>query len=196
MIGYLTGKIISKKPTQILLDVNGVGYLINISITTFEKLPADAEMVSLFTYLAVKEDSLDLYGFFTIAEKDMFKMLISISGIGPKLGQSILSGIEIEDLKEAIKTGNVARIISIPGIGRKTAERLIVELRDKVESLGAGVEFALTGAPSVRNDAVAALASLGYNQKNSEKIVRDIITSSPNIAIEDLIKEALAVMNK
>jgi len=196
MIGYLTGKIISKKPTQILLDVNGVGYLVNISITTFEKLPADAEFVSLYTYLAVKEDALDLYGFFTIAEKDMFKLLISISGIGPKLGQSILSGIEIEDLKEAIKTGNVSRIISIPGIGRKTAERLIIELRDKVESLAAGVEFTLNGIPSVRNDAVAALASLGYNQKNAEKIVRDILTSSPNTSIEDLIKEALSTLNK
>lgn len=196
MIGYLTGKIISKKPTQILLDVNGVGYLINISITTFEKLPADTETVSLYTYLAVREDALDLYGFFTIAEKDMFKLLISISGIGPKLGQSILSGIEIDELKEAIKTGNVARIISIPGIGRKTAERLIVELRDKVESLAEGIEVSLAGVPNVRNDAVAALTSLGYNQKSAEKIVRSILSSTPDMQIEDLIRDALAVLNK
>ncbi|MFC2135266.1 Holliday junction branch migration protein RuvA [Bacteroidota bacterium] len=196
MIGYLTGKIISKKPTQILLDVNGVGYLVNISISTFEKLSDDADTISLYTYLAVKEDALDLYGFFSVAEMEMFKSLISVSGIGPKLGQAILSGIEIEDLKEAIKTGNVARIISIPGIGRKTAERLIVELRDKVESLAEGVEFPDAGVPSVRNDAVAALAGLGYNQKNAEKIVRDILISSPDIAIEDLIKESLSILNK
>ena len=196
MIGYLTGKIISKKPTQLLLDVNGVGYLINISISTFEKLSDDTETISLYTYLAVKEDALDLYGFFAVAEMEMFKSLISVSGIGPKLGQAILSGIEIEDLKEAIKTGNVARIISIPGIGRKTAERLIVELRDKVDSLAEGVEFASAGKPSIRNDAVAALAGLGYNQKNAEKIVRDILSLSPNIAIENLIKEALSILNK
>ena len=196
MIGYLTGKIISKKPTQLLLDVNGVGYLINISITTFEKLSDDTETISLYTYLAVKEDALDLYGFFSIAEKEMFKSLISVSGIGPKLAQSILSGIEIEELKDAIKTGNTARIISIPGIGRKTAERLIVELRDKVESLAVGVEFASTGIPSIRNDAVSALAGLGYNQKNAAKIVRDILTSSPDIPIENLIKEALSILNK
>lgn len=196
MIGYLSGKIIFKKPTRVILDVNGVGYLVNISISTFEKI-ADQERVSLYTYLSVKEDALDLYGFYSVAEKEMFEMLISVSGIGPKTAQSILSGIQIEDLKEALKTGNIARIISVPGIGRKTAERMMIELRDKVESLaestGGGFN---SGIQNVRGDAITALVNLGYNQKVAERIVRSITDLTPNISIEDLIKEALTSLNK
>ncbi len=195
MIGYLKGKIVSKKPTKIILDVGGVGYLVNISISTFEKI-ADKEETALFTYLAVKEDALDLYGFYTIAEKEMFEMLISVSGIGPKTAQSILSGIQINDLKEALKTGNIARIISVPGIGRKTAERMMVELRDKVESLAEGGEEVFAGSSGIRSDAITALVNLGYNQKIAERIVRAVLDRNPNIAIEDLIKEALTSLNK
>lgn len=194
MIGYLTGKIISKKPTKILLDVNGVGYLINISISTFEKL-GDSDSVSLFTYLAVREDALDLYGFFTQSEKEMFELLISVSGIGPKLAQSILSGIQIDELNEAIKTGNIARLIAIPGIGRKTAERLLVELRDKVESLAVSFDSKSTAPFSVRNDAIAALTNLGYNRGNAEKAIRIVTDKKPDASIEELIKEALSLLN-
>ncbi|MBI1938691.1 MAG: Holliday junction branch migration protein RuvA [Ignavibacteriales bacterium] len=195
MIGYISGKIISKKPTRVIVDVNGVGYLINISISTFEKI-GDKEEVSLFTYLAVKDDALDLYGFYSMNEKEMFELLISVSGIGPKTAQSILSGIQINDLKVALKTGNIARIISVPGIGRKTAERMMVELRDKVESLGEGIEGVSFGVSSVRSDAIAALGNLGYNQKIAERAVRAITDRSPEISIEDLIKEALVNLNK
>ncbi len=195
MIGYLKGKIISKKPTKIILDVNGVGYLVNISISTFEKI-ADKEEISLYTYLAVKDDALDLYGFYSMDEKEMFELLISVSGIGPKTAQSILSGIQINDLKEALKTGNIARIISVPGIGRKTAERMMVELHDKVESIGESTEGVSFGTSSVRSDAIAALSNLGYNQKIAERIVRVVLDKNPNIAIEDLIKEALVGLNK
>lgn len=194
MIGYLSGKIISKKPTKVIIDVGGVGYLVNISIGTFEKI-ADMEEVSLFTYLVVKEDALDLYGFYSLSEKEMFELLISVSGIGPKTAQSILSGIQIEDLKEALKTANISRIISVPGIGRKTAERMMVELRDKVESLAESVEGVSVGASSVRSDAIAALVNLGYNQKIADRTVRTITDRSPNISIEDLVKEALTVLN-
>ena len=194
MIGYLSGKIISKKPTRVIIDVHGVGYLVNISISTFEKI-ADKEEVSLYTYLAVKDDALDLYGFYSIAEKEMFELLISVNGIGPKTAQSILSGIQINDLKEALKTGNIARIISVPGIGRKTAERMMIELRDKVESLAEGVEVAF-GSTSVRGDAIAALVNLGYNQKIAERAVRAVSDKNAGISIEDLIKEALANFNK
>ena len=196
MIGYLSGKIIFKKPTRVILDVNGVGYLVNISISTFEKI-ADQERVSLYTYRSVKEDALDLYGFYSIAEKEMFEMLISVNGIGPKTAQSILSGIQIEDLKEALKTGNIARIISVPGIGRKTAERMMIELRDKVESLAESTgENFNSGIQNVRGDAITALINLGYNQKLAERIVRSITDLTPNISIEDLIKEALTSLNK
>ena len=116
MIGYLSGKIISAKPTKVLLDVNGVGYQVNISINTFEKI-SDKPEVSLFIYTSVKEDSITLFGFFTETEKEMFELLISVNGIGPKLGLSILSGIQTGDLRNAINTGDISRIVSIPGIG-------------------------------------------------------------------------------
>lgn len=190
MIGYLNGKIISKKPTKLIIDVGGVGYLVNISINTFEKI-ADKEDAALFTYLSVKDNALDLYGFFTVAEKEMFELLISVSGIGPRTAQSILSGIQIEDLKEALKSGNLARIISVPGIGRKTAERMVVELRDKVDSVADITEGFLTGTSSVRGDAIAALINLGYNHKTAERAIRSILDKHPSLSIEELIKEAL-----
>jgi Holliday junction DNA helicase RuvA len=194
MIGYLRGKIISKKPTKLLIDVNGVGYIVNISISTFEKL-ADLEEAALYTYLSVRESAMDLYGFYSLAEKEMFELLISVSGIGPKSAQGILSGIQIEDLKEALKSANISRLVSIPGIGRKTAERLMVELRDKVESVVEIGESSISPASSVRGDAITALVNLGYNQKIAERIVRAITDRSANISIEDLIKEALSALN-
>lgn len=197
MIGFLTGKIISKKPTKILLDVNGVGYTVNISISTFEKLPELNEPTSLFVYTSVKEDAIDLYGFSSPAEKEMFELLISVSGIGPKLAQSLLSGIQVDELKYAIDEGNLSRIIAVPGIGRKTAERLLVELRDKMSKLSEKFEPAEAGAPSsVRSDAIAALVNLGYNIKTAEKVVRNIINTKTSVTIEDVIKESLAELNK
>ncbi|MCL6099720.1 MAG: Holliday junction branch migration protein RuvA [Bacteroidetes bacterium] len=194
MIGYLHGKIISKKPTKLLLDVGGVGYLVNISINTFEKL-SDKTEVSLFTHLSVREDAMDLYGFFSVAEKEMFELLIGVSGIGPKSAQSILSGIQIDDLKDALKAGNVSRLISIPGIGRKTAERLMIELRDKIDSVSETGETVTFGVSTVRGDAIAALVNLGYNQKIAERAVRSVTDKFPNIPIEDLVKEALMSLN-
>jgi Holliday junction DNA helicase RuvA len=194
MIGYIHGKIISKKPTKIIVDVNGIGYLINISITTFEKI-ADKEEVSLYTYLNVKEDALDLYGFYSSSEKEMFELLISVSGIGPKSAQSILSGILIDDLKNALISGNVSRLISIPGIGRKTAERLMVELKDKAESVSINGEEKVTGVSTIRSDAIAALINLGYNQKIAERAVKSILDNKPNISIEELIKDTLTNLN-
>lgn len=194
MIGYLHGKIISKKPTKLLIDVNGVGYIVNISISTFEKI-SDKDEVSLFTYLSVREAAMDLFGFYSLVEKEMFELLISVSGIGPKSAQSILSGIQIEDLKDALKSGNISRLISTPGIGRKTAERMVIELHDKVESLAESIDGVSFGASTVRGDAITALINLGYNQKVAERMVRAITDKSPNISIEDLIKEALVSLN-
>jgi holliday junction DNA helicase RuvA len=181
MIGYLKGRIISFKPTQILLDVNGVGYKIGISINTFEKIVDKAE-VSLFIHTHVKEDSISLYGFFTESEKEMFELLISISGIGPKIALGLLSGISVESLKEAIEEGNVSRIIAVPGIGRKTAERLVLELRSKVEDISAG-EFTKT-QPSIKSEAISALTTLGYNAKIAEKAVRDLLIENQNYSLK------------
>lgn len=193
MIGYLTGKIISTKPTKIILDVNGVGYNINISINTFEKI-SEKESVSLFIYTNVKEDSITLFGFYSETEKEMFELLISVNGIGPKLGQSILSGIQVEDLRNAIQSGDVSRIISIPGIGRKTAERLMLELRSKVDNIASSEE--VHSSFSIKNEAIAALTTLGYNIKTAENSVREILLKNSDINLEELIKNSLALLNK
>jgi Holliday junction DNA helicase RuvA len=193
MIGYLTGKIISSKPTHILLDVNGVGYAVKISINTFEKLTGKST-VSLYIYTNVKEDSITLYGFYTEAEKEMFELLISISGVGPKSALSLLSGISTNDLKQAIITSNIERMVAVPGIGRKTAERLILELKNKVGEIK---EEGITPAKvSVQKEAVAALTTLGYNLASSEKAVHKILSEDPESLLEDLIKRALKELNK
>lgn len=192
MIGYLTGKIISSKPTQILIDVNGVGYSVNISINTFEKI-AEKEIVSLFIHTSVKEDSITLFGFFTQSEKEMFELLISISGIGPKLGLGILSGIMVDDLIYAISTGNVSRLIAIPGIGRKTAERVVLELKNKVNNIKPDGVIKETSA---KDEAIAALTTLGYQRQVAEKIVRDLLVENSKYPLEELIKKALAGLNK
>ena len=192
MIGFLTGKIISSKPTQITLDVNGVGYLVNISISTFEKI-SDKETVSLFIHTSVKEDSITLFGFYTLSEKEMFELLISISGIGPKVSLGILSGISVDDLKDAIANGNVSRLIAIPGIGRKTAERVVLELRNKVDSIKADGSIKITSA---KDEAISALATLGYQRQLAEKVVRDLLSENANYSLEELIRKALAGLNK
>ncbi len=189
MIGYLKGKIISVKPTKILMDVNGVGYLVNISINTFERI-TDQEVTSLFIHTNVKEDSITLYGFYTESEKEMFELLISVNGIGPRLAQSILSGIQVAELKDAIHLGNISRIIAVPGIGKKTAERLLLELKTKVDHV-ADMESA-TVNHSLRREAVTALTTLGYNLKIAEKSVMDCISENPSITLEELIKKALS----
>jgi Holliday junction DNA helicase RuvA len=193
MIGFLNGKIISSKPTKILLDVNGVGYSVNISINTFENI-SDKESVSLFIHTAVREDSITLYGFYSEAEKQMFELLISITGIGPKLAQSILSGIQTDDLKDAIQRGDISRIIAVPGIGRKTGERLVLELKNKVDMIS---EEGKKEIPfSIKKEAVAALTTLGYNSKVADTIIRDILSAEPNLSLEELIKKSLSNLNK
>ncbi|MBI9071853.1 MAG: Holliday junction branch migration protein RuvA [Melioribacteraceae bacterium] len=196
MIGYIEGKLISKKPTQVLINANGVGYIVNISINTFENLAEIGESASLFTHLSVRENAMDLFGFYEEAEKAMFELLISVNGIGPKLALSILSGIKVEELKEAVSTGNLSRIIAVPGIGRKTGERLLIELRDKVESVGEQMASGSLGTYAIKNDAVAALTSLGYNIKVAEKAVRSVVDKNAGISIEELVKVSLSMLNK
>jgi Holliday junction DNA helicase RuvA len=193
MIGFLSGKIISSKPTNILLDVNGVGYLVNISVNTFEKIN-EMESVSLYIHTNVKEDSISLYGFYTETEKEMFELLINVNGIGPKLAISLLSGIQVDDLKHAIQAGDLSRIIAVPGIGRKTAERIVLELKNKVDQI---VEKGVAELPvSIKNEAVSALTTLGYNYKVADNTVRNILNESGNISLEELVKRALASLNR
>lgn len=195
MIAHLTGKILSKKPTQIILDVNGVGYRINISINTFDKIAEVGEQASLNTYLSVKEDSITLFGFYSLAEKELFEILISVNGVGPKSAQGILSGIGVDEFKDAIFNGNIGRLVAIPGIGRKTAERIIIDLRDKINKVSDSESKISSKSFSLRDDAMAALIGLGYNQKTADHITRKILEHNPLISLEDLIKESLKNLN-
>jgi holliday junction DNA helicase RuvA len=192
MIGHLKGKVISSKPTRILLDVNGVGYAVNISINTFEKLSGSAE-ISLFIHTSVKEDSITLYGFSSESEKEMFELLISVNGIGPKIALGILSGIKTDDLKNAIYSSDISRIISVPGIGRKTAERMVLELKTKIDSVAID---RTSLKPDIRSEAVSALCTLGYNIRTAEKVTSDVLSEFPASTIEELIRRSLAVLNK
>ena len=192
MIGYLTGKIISVKPTQVLIDVNGVGYTVSISINTFEKI-SGKETASLHIYTNVKEDSISLFGFFREAEKDMFEILISVSGVGPKSALGLLSGISVENLKHAVIEENVSRLVAGPGIGRKTAERLILELKSKVGKIEDGEVVA---HPSSKQEAISALTTLGYNIKYAENAVIKILSAEPDCGLEDLIKKSLSELNR
>lgn len=193
MIGYLKGNIIFAKPTELLLDVNGVGYQIRISINTFDKITGN-ESVSLFIHTNVKEDSITLFGFYSEAEKEMFELLITINGVGPKSALSLLSGISTDELKHAVTSGNIERIIAVPGIGRKTAERLILELKNKVRDIK---EEGITSTkPSLQKEAVAALTTLGYNLAGSEKAVNKILSESSDCSLEELIKRSLKELNR
>jgi holliday junction DNA helicase RuvA len=193
MIGFLSGKIISLKPTKVLIDVNGVGYIINISINTFEKING-IENTSLFIHTSVKEDSISLFGFYTESEKEMFELLISVSGIGPKLAIYLLSGIQTGDLKNAIRSSDISRIITVPGIGRKTAERLLLELKTKVDQVSGENDEKISY--KIKDEAVSALTTLGYNNKFADKIVRDILLKDSSISLEELIKKSLGELSK
>ena len=196
MIASLTGILKYKSPTEILIDVHGVGYTVHIPLSTYEKLGDAGAPVSLLTYFHVREDAMQLFGFFSDEERRLFKLLISVSGIGPKIAQGILSGMNVEELRSNLLSGNVTALIAIPGVGKKTAERMILELRDKVGgvmsetgSLAAGKMTSAT----MRSDALQALTSLGYNIPIAEKSIRLVLqeTEGEIISLEELIKRAL-----
>ncbi len=198
MIASISGILKIKNPTELLIEVNGIGYNVSIPISTFEKIGELNSNITLLTYLHVREDVLQLYGFYTEEERRLFKLLISISGIGPKIAQSILSGMNVAELKTNIVNGNISALTTVPGIGRKTAERLVLELRDKVaKSLEETEEQNGATTPEIRNEALQALISLGYNQQLAEKSIRLVIkeAQSVKLTLEELIKRALKQIN-
>ncbi len=200
MIASLTGILKYKSPTEILIEVHGVGYTVNIPLSTYEKLGDVGSSISLLTYFHVREDAMQLFGFFSDEERRLFKLLISVSGIGPKIAQSILSGMNVEELKLYLISGNIIALTAIPGVGKKTAERLILELRDKVGKTITESEpisaFGMASA-AMRAEALQALTSLGYNLQIAEKSIRLVLkeTEGSNISLEELIKRALRHTN-
>jgi Holliday junction DNA helicase RuvA len=196
VIASVEGILRTKSPTEVLIDVNGIGFAISIPLSTYEKLDAVGSRVVLLTVLHVREDAMQLFGFATEEERRVFKLLISVTGIGPKIAQSVLSGMNAEELKSHLGSGNITALTSIPGVGRKTAERLVVELRDKIGnplSESGSVIPADAEAASVRFEALRALVSLGYSQQAAERSIRLALKESggSTLLLEELIKRAL-----
>ena len=189
MITQIKGRLIEKLPTEVIVDCNGIGYSINISLNTFSKIGND-ENIKLFTYLIIKEDSHSLYGFFDKSERSLFKLLISVSGVGASTGRMMLSSLSPNEIISAILNENVQIIQSIKGIGLKTSQRIILELKDKVLLLeGSEQEQLVLNTEST--EAASALEVLGYSQKQTSKILSKIIAENPGINVETLIKKAL-----
>lgn len=199
MIAQLTGKLLQKHPTAVVIDVQGVGYEVTVPLSTYYEIGEIGSTVSLLTYTYVREDALQLYGFRTAREKDLFLRLISVSGVGPKLAITILSGLSVDQLIPAIRTNDVARLMAIPGVGKKTAERLIVELRDKLVALSSEEAEAayrqMTAVEAadeeVKRDVISALMNLGYPRPLAERAVTAALESETDHSTEWILKQAL-----
>ena len=205
MIGALKGRVIEKKPPGLLLDVHGVGYEIQVSMTTFYQLPEMGEDIFLYTHLAVREDAQLLYGFHTVQERLIFRELIKVSGVGPKLALAILSGMDPQTFGRCVEEKDTSRLVKLPGVGKKTAERLIIEMRDRLaKRLSDTQAFSdiLLATPneksvqhSARQDAISALMTLGYKQAEAVRVI-DKLQTSPEQGSEALIRLALTELSK
>src|SRR3984893_1253106 len=201
MIAHLSGTLLSKQANLVILDVAGVGYEVTIPLSTFYDLEDLGSPVQLRIYTHVREDALQLYGFKTARERELFMRLISVSGIGPKLGITLLSGMSADEMIASIRTNNLARLTLIPGVGRKTAERLVVELREKVAALSSpeleeelGAKPEVPTAPSeeaVRSDALSALVNLGYQRSAAEKAITAALGEGGDVSVESILRRTL-----
>jgi len=190
MIAHIQGKLTEKTPTEVVIDCGGVGYHINISLHTYSLLPL-SDSIKLFTYLQVKEDSHTLFGFVEKSEREIFKMLLTVSGIGASIARTMLSSLEPKQIINAIATGDVGTIQSIKGIGTKTAQRAILDLKDKVLKLYDIDEVSMSQNNTNRDEALSALEVLGFNKKLAEKAVEKIAKENPDATVETIIKQAL-----
>lgn len=192
MIGRITGTLIEKHPPQVMVDVGGVGYEVDVPMSTFYNLPPCGEKITLYTHLAIREDAHLLFGFGTDTERQAFRQLLKVSGIGAKTALSVLSGMSVTELANAIAAQEVGRIIKVPGIGKKTAERLLLELRDKFSAATATVTTA-DAQPSGESDILNALNALGYNDKEASWAVRQL---APDVSVSDGIRQSLKLLTK
>ena len=200
MIAHLSGTLLSKQATSVIVDVSGVGYEVNIPLSTFYDLEDLGTTVQLRIYTHVREDAIQLYGFKTARERELFLKVISVTGIGPKLGITLLSGMSADEMIASIRTNNLARLTLIPGVGRKTAERLILELREKVadlssaqleEELGAKPEATELTEDTVRADALSALLNLGYQRSAAEKAIDAALGEGGDVTVESILRRSL-----
>ncbi len=199
MIAHLSGTLLSKQATSVIVDVSGVGYEVNIPLSTFYDLEDTGSKVQLRIYTHVKEDALQLYGFKTARERELFINFISVSGIGPKLGIALLSGMSADELIASIKSNNLARLTLIPGVGKKTAERLIVDLREKMAALSTAqldeetpqTATEMPSADNVRSEALSGLMNLGYQRSAAEKAIDSALSDGGDISVESVLKRSL-----
>ncbi|WP_016988048.1 Holliday junction branch migration protein RuvA [Flavobacterium sp. ACAM 123] len=190
MIAHLQGKLVEKTPTHVIIDCGGVGYHVNISLHTYSLLP-DADFVKLFTHVQIKEDAHTLFGFIEKSEREIFKMLLSVSGIGASIARTMLSSLDPKQITNAIASADVVTIQSIKGIGSKTAQRVILDLKDKVLKLYDLDEVSMSQSNTNRDEALSALEVLGFVRKTSEKIIEKIVKEDPEASVESIIKKAL-----
>ena len=190
MIAHIQGKLVEKTPTDVVIDCNGVGYHVNISLHTFSLLP-QTDFIKLYTYLQIKEDAHSLYGFVEKSERELFKLLLSVSGIGAGIARTMLSSLDPKQIIQAIANGDVGTVQSIKGIGNKTAQRVILDLRDKVLKIYDLNEISVAQHNINREESLSALEVLGYVRKNAEKVVDKILKENPEASVEFIIKQAL-----
>ena len=190
MITHIRGKLVEKNPTFAIIECNGIGYYINISLHTFSKIP-DVEAIKLYTYLSVKEDSQTLFGFSDKVEREVFKLLISVSGVGTSIARTMSSSMTPEQIQHSIASEDVATIQSVKGIGAKTAQRVIIDLKDKIVKTYLLSEDYVKSDNTIKDEALSALEVLGFSRKQVEKLVHKIIQESPDTTLENIIKRAL-----
>ncbi|MEE9408361.1 MAG: Holliday junction branch migration protein RuvA [Polaribacter sp.] len=190
MITQVRGRLVEKSPTEVVVDCSGVGYLLHISLNTFSSLPSD-ENVVLYTHLSIREDAHTLFGFINKTEREVFKLLISVSGVGPSIARTMCSSMTSEEIQNAIATENVALIQSVKGIGAKTAQRVIVDLKDKILKTFDIDELSVNTSNTNKDEALSALEVLGFQRKQSDKIISAITKENPDATVEQIIKLAL-----
>jgi len=195
MIGLLRGRLLDKRPNQVILDVGGVGYLVAIPLSTFATLGELHAEVTLLIHTHVREDALALYGFLSAREKHLFELLLGASGVGPTLALKILSGMNVEELIPAIRTGDLVRLTKIPGVGRKTAERMVVELKDKLEAVTVEAEKPAASPAGAAADVKSALINLGYDERAAEAAVSEAKRQAGTANFETLLRATLAVLS-
>ena len=191
MIHHLKGQLIEKNPTHVVIDCKGVGYFVHISLHTFSLLSNSSEAISIYTHLQVKEDSHTLFGFMEKSERELFRLLISVSGIGASTARTMLSSLDPRQIFEAIASGDVATIQSIKGIGAKTAQRVILDLKDKVLKLFGEDEVFVSQSNTNKEEALSALETLGFTRKATGKVVDRILKETPDLSVEAILKQAL-----
>ena len=198
MIGQLRGTLVDKRPNQAVVEAGGVGYLVFIPLSTFYEIGELHAEVTLLVHTHLREDSIALYGFRTAREKQMFELLLTASGVGPGLALKILSGMSVEELVPAIRAGDLARLVSIPGVGKKTAERIVVELRDKLAAMEAAEvpRAGATAAPQLDTDVLSALVNLGYERRQAEKAVAEARRNGSGTGFEVLLRAALQQLSR